>query len=154
MKQALEILRLKWELRLSNQHAARSAGVGPASVVNVVRRAVSAQVKTYAHAKALGEEAVEAKLYRDTASTQSGVARTGPDCARIHRERARPGDTVTMLHLEYLETNPGRYQYTAFCDRYRECQKRRGLVMRQRHVAGDKLFVDYSGKKSRGWSTP
>jgi transposase len=147
MKHALEILRLKWELRLSNRHTARSAGVSPATVVNVVRRAVSAQIKSYAQAKALGEEALEAKLYPDNATTQGGVARTEPDCAWVHRERARPGVTLALLHLEYLEANPGGYQYTAFCDRYREFQKRRGLVMRQLHIAGDKVFVDYSGKK-------
>ena len=39
MRKAQEILRLKWELRLSNRQAARSAGVSPATVVNVARRA-------------------------------------------------------------------------------------------------------------------
>jgi predicted DNA-binding protein (UPF0251 family) len=42
MRKALEILRLKWELRLSNREAARSAAVSPATVVNVLRRAASA----------------------------------------------------------------------------------------------------------------
>jgi transposase len=36
-----------------------------------------------------------------------------------------------------------------FCERYREWLGRRGLVMRQVHVAGDKGFFDYSGKKAR-----
>lgn len=147
MKQALEILRLKWELRLSNRRAARSAGVSPATVVNVVRRAAAAQIKSYAQAKALGEEALEAALYPNDPTVQAGAIRAEPDCAWIHRERARPGVTLALLHLEYLEANPGGYQYTAFCDRYREFQKRRSLVMRQLHVAGDKMFVDYSGKK-------
>jgi hypothetical protein len=35
---------------------------------------------------------------------------------------------------------------TRLCDRYREFLKRRGLAMRQAHIAGDKMFVDYSGK--------
>lgn len=144
-QQALEILRLKWELRLSNRRAASSAAVSPVTVVNVVR--LSAQIKSYAQAKALGEDALEAKLYPDNAATQDGVARAEPDCAWIHRERARPGVTLALLHLEYLEANPGGYQYTAFCDRYRAFQKRRAVVMRQLHVAGDKMFVDYSGKR-------
>jgi hypothetical protein len=46
------------------------------------------------------------------------VERAEPDCAWIHRERSRPGVTLALLHLEYLEANPGGYQYTAFCDRY------------------------------------
>jgi transposase len=40
-------------------------------------------------------------------------------------------------------------RYTTFCDRYREWLGRRGLVMRQVHLAGDKAFVDYSGKKPK-----
>lgn len=34
MHKALEILRLKWSLRLSNREAARSADVSPTTVVN------------------------------------------------------------------------------------------------------------------------
>jgi DNA-binding Lrp family transcriptional regulator len=85
MKQALEILRLKWELGRSNRQTARSAGVSPATVVNVVRRALAAEVRTYAQARALGEEALETKLYPNNASNQDGVVRAEPDCAWIHR---------------------------------------------------------------------
>ncbi len=65
----------------------------------------------------------------------------------MHRERHRPGVTLDLLHQEYLEREPNGLRYTAFCDRYREWLGRRGLVMRQVHVAGDKVFVDYSGKR-------
>ncbi len=146
MRKVLEILRLKWELRLSNRRVARSAGVSPATVVNVLRRAATAGLSTYGQARQLGEAELEAALYPESAAAAL-IARPEPDCAWIHRERARPGVTLQLLHLEYLEANPGGYQYTAFCDRYREFLKRRGLVMRQHHIAGDKMFVDYSGKK-------
>jgi transposase len=149
MRQAQEILRLKWELGLSNRRAGRGARVSPATVANVMARAKEAGVTTYAQAKALGEEALEAALYPEKASSEAGEPRPEPDCAWIHRERARPGVTLALLHMEYLESHPGGFQYTAFCDRYREFLKRRGLVMRQVHVAGDKVFVDYSGKRPR-----
>ena len=55
--------------------------------------------------------------------------------------------TLALLHHEYIESVPDGLKYTAFCERYREWLKRRGLVMRQVHVAGDKLFVDYPRKK-------
>jgi transposase len=147
MRKAQEILRLKWELRLSNRNAARSADVSPATVVNVVRRASAAGVTSYAQARALSETELEAVLYPESAGSAAAIARAEPDCAKIHRERSRPGVTLQLLHLEYIEAHPGGYQYTAFCDRYREFLKRRGLSMRQHHMAGDKVFVDYSGKK-------
>lgn len=147
MRKALEVLRLKWELRLSNRKAARSASLSPATVINVLRRAEAAGVTTYAQARELGEPELEALLYPESAAASIAL-RPEPDCAWIHRERSRPGVTLELLHLEYLEANPGGYQYTAFCDRYRAFLKRRGVSMRQHHVAGDRMFVDYSGKKA------
>jgi len=148
MRKTLEILRLKWELRLSNRKAARSASLSPATVVNVLRRAAAAGVTTYAQAREIGEAELEAMLYPESAAASIAL-RTEPDCAWIHRERSRPGVTLELLHLEYLEANPGGYQYTAFCDRYRAFLKRRGASMRQHHIAGDKMFVDYSGQRAR-----
>ncbi|MCC7380975.1 MAG: IS21 family transposase [Deltaproteobacteria bacterium] len=55
--------------------------------------------------------------------------------------------TLELLHLEYLEQHPSGYRYTQFCEHYRAWLKKQRLTMRQVHVAGEKLFVDYSGKK-------
>jgi hypothetical protein len=60
---------------------------------------------------------------------------------------ARPWVTLQLLHLEYLERHPDGYRYTKFCGVYQEWLERRAPTMRQVHVAGDKMFVDYSGKK-------
>src|SRR5206468_12411894 len=70
-----------------------------------------------------------------------------PDCAYLHAERRKPGVTLELLHLEYLEQHPDRYRYTQFCEVYRRWLRRRGLAMRQVHRAGAKLFVDYAGQK-------
>lgn len=43
--------------------------------------------------------------------------------------------------------HPTGYRYTAFCDRYRAWVGRQVQVVRQVHKAGDKCFVDYSGKR-------
>ena len=96
--------------------------------------------------EALDDDELEARLYP---SVVAAAARPEPDCAWIHRERRRAGVTLELLHLEYLEQHPDGFRYTSFCERYREWLGRRGLVMRQVHVAGEKIFVDYSGKKPR-----
>jgi transposase len=57
--------------------------------------------------------------------------------------------TLALLHVEYLAEHPEGLRYSAFCDRYREWLKRQSPVMRQVHLAGDKLFVDYSGMRPR-----
>jgi hypothetical protein len=57
--------------------------------------------------------------------------------------------TLALLHVEYLTERPDGLRYTAFCDRYRAWRKHQSPVMRQVHVAGDKLFVDYAGMRPR-----
>ena len=52
-----------------------------------------------------------------------------------------------MLWEEYREVHPEGYAYSRFCDLFREFERRLSPVMRQHHAAGDKVFVDYSGKK-------
>ena len=111
----------------------------------MLARASATRLSTWAEVDALTEEELERRLYGARETPEGG--RAEPDCTWIHRERMRPGVTLQLLHVEYLEKHPGGYQYTAFCDRFREWCARRGLVMRHVHVAGEKLFVDYSGKR-------
>src|SRR3712207_1851370 len=59
----------------------------------------------------------------------------------------RPGVTLQILWEEYREATPDGYGYSRFCELYREFERRLTPTMRQHHVAGDKVFVDFSGKK-------
>jgi hypothetical protein len=43
--------------------------------------------------------------------------------------------------------HPGGYGYSRFYELFRSFERRLSPTMRQEHVAGDKVFVDYSGKK-------
>jgi transposase len=54
---------------------------------------------------------------------------------------------LLVLWDEYNAVHPDGYQYSRFCDLFRAFERQLTPVMRQHHVAGDKLFVDYSGKK-------
>jgi transposase len=147
MRKTREILRLKLELRLSNRDAARSVGVSPGTVGSVLSRASKAGLSGWAAVEPLCEDELEARLYERPQVPVSSEPRVEPDCAWIHRERRRPGVTLELLHEEYLEQHPQGLRYSAFCERYRAFLGRRQLSMRQHHVAGDKVFVDYSGKR-------
>jgi transposase len=45
-------------------------------------------------------------------------SRAVPDSAAVHAERRRPGVTMELLHLEYLQREPGGYRYSWFCHEY------------------------------------
>ena len=63
----------------------------------------------------------------------------------MHQELKRPGVTLMLLWEEYATGNPLAYKYTSFCIKYGEFAKAQQRSMRQIHIAGEKLFVDYAG---------
>lgn len=142
MRKIREALRLR-HLGLSIREVARGVGASVGVVQKVCARAAAAGL-SWADAEAMDEAALEVRLYG--APPKPGDDRPRPDPVEMHRELRRPGVTLELLHLEYLERHPSGLRYTAFCDTYRRWQATRGLVMRQVHKAGEKCFVDYSGK--------
>ena len=145
MRNVREIVRQKWLLGRAHRAIAGSVGVSLGAVSKALERASAAGL-TWEAVEAIEDDELERRLYP---SVNAAMDRPEPDCVWIHRERHRPNVTLELLHHEYLERHPSGVRYTTFCDRYREWLSRRGLVMRQVHLAGDKAFVDYSGKKAQ-----
>src|SRR6059036_21931 len=143
MRQTREILRQKWRLGRTHREVAQSLGISTGAVGTTVLRARAAGLD-WAQVDILSDKALEARVYGPP--TPPIHHRTVPDCAYLHAERRKPGVTLELLHLEYLEQHPDGYRYTQFCECYRRWLKRRGLSMRQIHQGGEKCFVDYAGK--------
>jgi len=54
---------------------------------------------------------------------------------------------LQLLWEEYHQQRGGlAYKYTSFCIKYREWAASQKRSMRQVHVGGEKLFVDYAGQ--------
>jgi transposase len=69
-----------------------------------------------------------------------------PDFRAIHQElRSHRQLTLSLLWQEYKGNHPEGYQYSRFCQLYREWEKRLDVIMRQEHRAGDKTYVDHAG---------
>jgi transposase len=146
MDKAREILRQKWQLGRTHRQIAHSTGVSTGSVSNVLLAASEGGLVDYETIAALSDEELERRLHGPP-TIEAGSTRAEPDCAWVHRERHRKGVTLALLHAEYLQQHPDGYRYTAFCDRYRQWLGRQGLVMRQHHAGGEKMFVDYAGMR-------
>jgi transposase len=142
MRKTREILRQKLELGRSHREVGASVGLSVGAVSATLARAGAAGL-CWATVQTLSDEALDERLY----GAKAVAARPPPDCAYLHLERKKAGVTLELLHLEYLEKYPDGYRYTQFCERYREWLGKRGLTMRQEHIAGEKLYVDYAGKK-------
>ena len=144
MRKIREVLRLRWQLKLTVREVARGASVSVGMAQQMASRAAAAKL-TWELVEQMDDAALEERLYGRPAAP--GDDRCRPDPVYIHRELRRVGVTLELLHLEYLEQHPKGLRYTAFCDTYRRWLPKAGVVMRQVHKAGEKYFVDYSGKR-------
>ena len=62
-------------------------------------------------------------------------------------ELGKVGVTRQLLWRRYKDAHPDGYNYSRFCDYFRRWRKGGDVAMHLEHVAGDKLFVDFAGKK-------
>lgn len=145
MRRIREILRLRRQQGLSVRETARALGVSVGVVSKTASRAEKAGV-TWTVAEGMSDVALEERLYGRPVSASDDRPR--PDPVYLHTELRRPGVTLEVLHLEYLEQHPTGLRYTAFCDVYRRWLAAASVTMRQVHKAGEKCFVDFSGRKA------
>jgi transposase len=143
MRKIREILRLKWELKLSERVIARSCCISRSTVAEYVRRAEAAGLKW-----PLPEDQNDTQLFeRLYPKTQQPTLKATftPDWEKVHLELVKKGVTLSLLWVEYLEKTPQGYGYSQFCQLYRNWAKKIKPTMRLDHKAGEKAFVDYTG---------
>jgi transposase len=142
MRKIRDVLRLSAS-GLSKRKIAASLGLSATAAGDCIRRARAAGV-AWPQVAELTDAALERLLYP--------VARTlehrqpQPDWAKVHSELNRAGVTLQLLWEEYRTVHRDGYGYTQFCELYKRWKLRLSPTMRQRHVAGERLFVDYAGK--------
>ena len=141
MRKIREVLRLKFQLGLSDREIARSCKLGKSTVGEYLQRAQAAGLG-YPLPEALDDEALAGRLFLTPAQA---ATKPLPDWELIHRERQRKGVTLFLLWQEYKAHYPEGYEYSFFTVLYREWKAGLDVVMRQDHKAGEKVFVDYAG---------
>ena len=143
MRKLREVLRLKHERGLSHRAIAQACAIGLGTVTLYLRRTAQCGLG-WPLPTELDDAALEARLFRRPAPVRN---RARPDCAYIHRELKRNGVTLQLLWEEYAQVHQSGYRYTQFCEIYRQWARRLRPSMRQVHRAGEKSFIDFSGKR-------
>jgi transposase len=149
MRKIREVLRLHCELGCTHRQIAAACSVSPATVSDYLARALRAGLG-WQQAQSLSEAEVEAKLFVHIGRSEPDV-RSAVDFHWVHRELRRHGVTLQLLWSDYRlaaqQAARRPYQYSQFCDLYASWRGQQRLSMRQTHRPGEKLFVDYSGKR-------
>ena len=145
MRQIRQMLRLHHD-GASKREIGRTLGVARSTIQDNLRRAEEAGLG-WPLPPDMTDAVLEEQLFSKMRHRPSRRRRTEPDWTALAREMKRPGVNLMILWEEYRAAHKEGYGYSRFCDLFREFERRMSPVMRQHHVAGDKLFVDYSGKK-------
>jgi transposase len=144
MRKIEEILRLKYEAKLPHRAIAQSCGISPSTVSDYLARAQAAGID-WPLPDGLSAAALQEKLF--PAPPPAADRRIPlPDWERVHQNLQRQSVTLALLWVEYRQAYPEGYGYSQFCHLYRQWAKQLEPMMRLKHKAGEKLFIDYAGQ--------
>jgi transposase len=131
---------------LSVRALSRALGLSVGAVSKYLRALRACRIDA-GEAEKLSEVELERRVF-GAATHVKAATRVAPDCAWIHHELKRHRHvTLQLLWEEYsAQHGAAAYQRSAFCQIYRDWEKRLKRSMRQRHFAGEKLFIDYAGR--------
>lgn len=142
---AKRILQLRAE-GLSGRAIASTQGVSRNSVAEVINAADAAS-RSWEELKDLNEEKVYQLLFPGRSEHESVF--TQPDWSSIHKELAKVGTNLKLLHAEYSDqakaTGAAFMGYDRFCKSYQRYVLEHGATSRVEHKAGVSVEVDWSG---------
>jgi transposase len=143
MRLVREVLRLTFA-GTSKREVARRTGMAASTVRATIARFKSLGL-IWPLPETITDSDLEAKIYKSAGKKQGHRRIIEPDWASLHREMKRKHVTLSILWDEYIAGHPEGYRYSRFCELYRSWEDKISVTMRQAHLGGDKLFVDYAG---------
>src|SRR6478609_8851421 len=144
MRQIREVLRLRFASKLPQRAIAKSLGLSQGAVSGYLSRARAAGV-SWPLPVDFDDAQLEALLF-PLAPAIASDQRPMPDWAWVHRELRRPDVTLALLWEEYRAGAPDGFGYSWYCELYRAWAGQLKPTMRQTHIAGEKLFVDFADR--------
>lgn len=141
MRKIREVLRLKNTKNLSNTQIGTSCNISRECVRKYIKRAEKAGLP-WPLPEEMDDLALESLLFKDEKKVPQIPL---PDWSNIHQELKKKGVTLLLLWEEYKQIHPSGLQYSRFCQLYNEFKGILQPTMRQVHIAGEMLFVDFAG---------
>ncbi len=142
MRNIREVLRLRMTCGSSAREIARSLRISHPTAQKYLATARKAEL-TWEQIKSMDDEQLN-QMVRGGAKPLE-PSRPLPDYAVVHQELKKKSVTINLLWQEYKAVHPDGYQETQFRRYYYQFARTLQVSMRQRHKAGESLFVDYAG---------
>jgi len=144
MRKFKEVLRLKFDRDLSNRQIAKSCSISHGTVGKYLDLAKQAGI-AWPLPDNIDDNQLEPLLY-ETVSRPDSEKPVMPPMEYLFKELKKKHVTLQLLWYEYKQGNPQGYQYSYFCELYQKWRKQLDISLRQEHLAGEKLFIDYAGQ--------
>lgn len=147
MKEISEVLRYHFVLNLSVRQSGKAAGVSKsvASRYCIRFKELDISIDDFLVLNEMQQE----KLFYHSKQQSNNSKKVMPDMNYIHtelRQKKKTKVTLALLHDEYTEAHPlNHYSYTQYREYYIRYLNTLNPSMKQTHIAGEKVFVDYSG---------
>ncbi len=142
---------LKQIIQLKKQGAgiktiARSLGISKNTVKKYLRL-LESEATLNATSPMASEQELVAWLSRPRSATQDRYEHFQTLLPYLEKELQKTGVTRQLLWQEYKQQHPQGYNHTQFCHYLRIWNQSYEVSMVQNQKAGDKLYIDFAGKK-------
>lgn len=145
VKKSKEIIRLYHQGKLGQRQIARALNLSRPVVSRVVNRWKESGL-SWEDLQSVPDSEFQELLYprKKPPGKADQLKEQFPQFAK---ELKRPGVTLQLLWEEYIQKNPQGLKYSQFCYHFQQWKADSQISMHLEHKAGDKMFVDYAGKK-------
>jgi transposase len=143
-RQVREMRRLHFEAKLKDRQVAKICSGGKGTIRRYLKRFAAAGL-SWPLPVELDDATLERRMFPPPPVVPEG--RQLADFNLVHKElKGRKSVTLQLLWEEYREAHPEGFNYSWYCELYRQWARKLDIVMRQEHRAGEKTFVDHAGQ--------
>lgn len=141
-----EIIKL-YEKNLSKSQIANALGISRPTLNNYLNIVEKLNIK-YADVVNMADSEVKELFNFDKKIITDRYLILSEKFPYILQELSKTGVTMLLLWEEYIKETPEGYRYSQFCEHFNGWRKyEKELTMHMDHKSGDKMFVDFAGKK-------
>lgn len=142
MEQLKQVLQLKRD-GFSIKAIARTTGIAR----NTIKKYL-ARIDTDSTVKVSNKKLAQTAYDNDTTELKGERHAVLPEhFLHAETELNKTGVTRQLLWLEYKQQNPDGYNYSQYCYHFNEFLRHKEVVMHLEHAAGEKIMIDFAGKK-------
>jgi len=146
MKKIREIIRLSEEAGLSNRKIAQALGISRPVIAQYIIDIKSANLK-YADINEMPDDSLLEIISGNKKENKEKYRKLSSNFDYYTKELRRTGVTLLILWEEYKATESHGYSYSQFCYHYQVWKEASEISMHIEHKSGDKMYVDFTGKK-------